>query len=138
MWSQPVGSWLPVLMNSVNVPPYVGALREPGMIVPVVVAVVAVVTTAVVEVAVVVDVVVDTVAVVDVVVVAGAVVVLVVVVVVFPQEDNKIAATIKQLNANHAIFLRISSLLFLFLYIYRKFLSIYTLCIILSICFYNF
>ena len=106
------------------------------MIVPVVVAVVAVVTTAVVEVAVVVDVVVDTVAVVDVVVDVGAVVVLVVVVV-FPQEDNKIAATIKQLNANHAIFLRISSLLFLFLYIYWNFLSIYTLYTILSICFYN-
>ena len=104
---------------------------------PVVVAVVAVVVTLVVEVGVVVDVVVD-VAVVDVVVDVGAVVVLVVVVVVLPQEDNKIAATIRQLNANHAIFLRISSLLFLFLYIYRKFLSIYTLCIILSICFYNF
>ena len=83
---------------------------------PVVVAVVAVVVTLVVEVGVVVDVVVD-VAVVDVVVDVGAVVVLVVVVV-LPQEDNKIAATIRQLNANHAIFLRISSLLFLFLYIY--------------------
>jgi hypothetical protein len=124
MWSHPVGSWLPELMNRVNVPPYVGALREPGIIVPVVVAVVAVVTTAVVEVAVVVDVVVD-VAVVDVVVVVGAVVVLVVVVVVFPQEDNKMAATIKQLNANHAIFLRISSLLFLFIYILEIFINIY-------------
>ena len=123
IWSHPVGSWLPELMKSVKVPPYVGALREPGIIVPVVVAVVAVVTTAVVEVAVVVDVVVD-VAVVDVVVVGGAVVVLVVVVVVLLQEDNNIAATIMQLNANHAIFLRISSLLFLFLYIYWNFLSI--------------
>jgi hypothetical protein len=94
------------------------------MIVPVVVAVVAVVTTAVVEVAVVVDIVVD-VAVVDVVVDVGAVVVLVVVVVVFPQEDNKIAATIKQLNANHAIFLRISSLLFNFVYILEIFINIY-------------
>ena len=84
---------------------------------PVVVAVVAVVVTLVVEVGVVVDVVVD-VAVVDVVVVAAAVVVLVVVVFAVPQEDNKIAVTIRQLNANHAIFLRISSLLFLFLYIY--------------------
>jgi len=55
---------------------------------------------------VVVDVVVD-VAVVDVVVVAGDVVVLVVVVFAVPQEDNNIAATIMQLNANHAIFLRI-------------------------------
>jgi hypothetical protein len=123
MWSHPVGSWLPELMNRVNVPPYVGALREPGIIVPVVVAVVAVVTTAVVEVAVVVDVVVD-VAVVDVVVDVGAVVVLVVVVV-LPQEDNKIAATIRQLNANHAIFLRISSLLFLFIYILEIFINIY-------------
>jgi hypothetical protein len=95
---------------------------------------VAVVVTAAVDV-VVVDVVVD-VAVVDVVVVAGDVVVLVVVVFAVPQEDNNIAVTIMQLNANHAIFLRIFSLLFLFLYIYWKFLSIYTLCNILSICFY--
>jgi hypothetical protein len=123
-------------MKSVKVPPYVGAVSEPGLIVPVVVAVVAVVTTAVVEVVVVVDAVVD-VAVVDVVVVGGAVVVLVVVVVVLLQEDNNIAATIMQLNANHAIFFRISALLFFILYIYWKFLSIYTLCIILSICFYN-
>jgi hypothetical protein len=122
-------------MKSVKVPPYVGALSEPGLIVPVVVAVVAVVTTAVVEVAVVVDVVVDAVVVVDVVVVGGAVVVLVVVVVLL-QEDNNIAATIMQLNANHAIFLRIFLSFFIF-YIYWKFLSIYTLCIVLSISFYN-
>jgi len=60
--------------------------------------------------------------VVDVVVVVGAVVVLVVVVVVFPQEDKQDGSgTIKQLNANHAIFLRISFSPFFYLYILEIF-----------------
>ena len=91
---------------------------------PVVVAVVAVVTTDVVEVVVVVDVVVDVVAAVDVVVVVDAVVVLVVVVA-LPQEDNNMAATIMQLNANHAIFLRIFLSFFYFVYIFEIFINIY-------------
>ena len=92
-----------------------GALSEPGLIVPVVeVEAVVVVVDTTAEVVVVVDATVDVVVAVDVVVVVGADVV--VVVVALPQDDNKIAVTSTQLNTNHAILLRISSLLLLFFY----------------------
>ena len=93
-----------------------GALSEPGLIVPVVeVEAVVVVVDTTAGVVVVVDATVDVVVAVDVVVVVGADVV-VVVVVALPQDDNKIAVTSTQLNTNHAILLRISSLLLLFFY----------------------
>jgi len=96
----------------------VGALSEPGLIVPVVeVEAVVVVVDTTAEVVVVVDATVDVVVAVDVVVVVcAAAVVVVVVVFAVPQDDNKIAVTSIQLNANHAILLRISSLLLLFFY----------------------
>ena len=97
------------------VPPYVGALSEPGMIVPVVVPVVAVVVAVDVvtdEVAVVVGVVTDVVdAVVEVVGVVD-----VGVVVALLQDDSAMAVTSRQLNANQAILVRIcSSPFFIFL-----------------------
>ena len=94
-----------------------GALSEPGMIVPVVVPVVAVVVAVDVvtdEVAVVVGVVTD---VVDAVVEVVACVVAVEVVVALLQDDSAMAVTSRQLNANQAILVRIFSSPFFIFYL---------------------